>query len=118
MGITKGLSRLGVLLGSLGVIAVAFAGAAPASLAMIPPPPGDTSGGTDRRGTSPVVHTVVVGGMPGWQIALIAIVAAMVAAVAAVLADRARGTRRRLLGTPADPDPESEGGAPWAWRLS
>ena len=36
MGITKGLSRLGVLLGSLGVIAVAFAGAAPASLAMIP----------------------------------------------------------------------------------
>jgi hypothetical protein len=103
MGITKGLSRLGVLLGSLGVIAVAFAGAAPASLAMIPAP-GDTGGatGTDTvRGTSPVIHTVVVGGMPGWQIASIAIVAAMVAAVAAVLADRARGARRRLLGTPA-----------------
>ena len=43
MGITKGLSRLGVLLASLGVIAVTFAGAAPASLAMIPAP-GDTGG--------------------------------------------------------------------------
>ena len=98
MGITKGLSRLGVLLGSLGVIAVAFAGAAPASLAVIPEP-GGTGGATG--GASPVIHTVVVGGMPGWQIAVIAIVAAMVAAVAAVLADRAREARRRLVSTPA-----------------
>jgi hypothetical protein len=41
------------------------------------------------------VHTVVVGGMPGWQIALIAIGAALLAAIAAVLADRARAARRR-----------------------
>jgi hypothetical protein len=39
------------------------------------------------------VHTVAVG-MPGWQIALIAIGAALVAATAAVLLDRARATRR------------------------
>ena len=54
MGITKGLSRLGVLLGSLGVIAVAFAGAAPASMAMIPAP-GDTGGatGTDTVAAPP-----------------------------------------------------------------
>ena len=37
---------------------------------------------------------MVVGGMPGWQIALIAIGAALLAATAAVLADRAWATRR------------------------
>ena len=41
------------------------------------------------------VHTIVAGGMPGWQIALIAIGAALFAALAAVLADRARAARRR-----------------------
>jgi hypothetical protein len=42
----------------------------------------------------PVVHTVIVGGMPGWQIALIAVGAALLAATAAVLAYRALATRR------------------------
>jgi hypothetical protein len=37
---------------------------------------------------------VVAGGMPGWQIALIAIAAAAVAAAAAVILDRARAARR------------------------
>ena len=103
MGITKGLSRLGVLLASLGVIAVAFAGAAPASMAMVPRPgaPGETT--VPGAVTSPVtvVRTVAVGGMPGWQIAVIAIVAALVSAVAAVRLDRTRAARRRLLSTPA-----------------
>jgi hypothetical protein len=40
------------------------------------------------------VHTVIIGGMPGWQIALIAVAAAVVAAAAAVLLDRARAARR------------------------
>src|ERR1700683_4342999 len=40
------------------------------------------------------VHTVVVAGMPGWQIVLIAIGAALFAATSAVLLDRARATRR------------------------
>ena len=39
------------------------------------------------------VHTVA-GGMPGWQITLIAIGAALFAATAAVLLERARATRR------------------------
>ena len=47
------------------------------------------------------VHTVVAGGTPGWQIALIAhgaaLAAALAAAAAAVTADRAR-TARRMLG--------------------
>ncbi len=42
-----------------------------------------------------VVHTVTGGGMPGWQIALIAAGAALLAATAAVLAYRAWTTRRK-----------------------
>jgi hypothetical protein len=41
------------------------------------------------------VHTVVAGGMPGWQITLIAAGAALIAATVAVLADRARTARRK-----------------------
>jgi hypothetical protein len=43
-----------------------------------------------------VIHTVVTGGMPGWQITLIAAGAALVAAVLAVLIDRMPTTRRRV----------------------
>ena len=42
---------------------------------------------------------VVSGGMPGWQIALIALGAALVAATAAVLLDRARAARRAVAAT-------------------
>jgi hypothetical protein len=38
---------------------------------------------------------VIIGGMPGWQIALIAAGAALIAAAVAVLLDRAWITRRR-----------------------
>ena len=41
------------------------------------------------------VHTVVVGGLPGWQIALIAVAATLVAATVAVLVNRARAARRK-----------------------
>jgi hypothetical protein len=103
MGIMKGLSRLGVLLTSLGVIAVAFAGTAPASMAMVPRPGAPAGADGTGAATAPatVVRTVVVGGTPGWQIALIVIAAALVAAVAAVLLDRTREARRRLVNTPA-----------------
>jgi hypothetical protein len=91
-----------VLAGLAGAL-VAF-GATPA-FAMHEPPPGTGSGIT----TSPVgtttppveVHTVVVGGMPGWQIALIAIVAALFAAAVAVLADRSRNARRKAIAATA-----------------
>ena len=39
-------------------------------------------------------RTIVAGGMPGWQIALIAVGAALLAATVAVLANRARAARR------------------------
>ena len=41
------------------------------------------------------------GGMPGWQIALIAVGAALLAATVAVLADRARAARRPAIPTAA-----------------
>ena len=40
------------------------------------------------------VHTVVIGGMPGWQITLIAVAAALLAATLAITVDRLRAARR------------------------
>ena len=71
----------------------ALLASAPAALARVPPPGGD-SGITPAP---PPSVTVVAGGMPGWQIALIAAGAALLAAVLAVIADRARATRRRQM---------------------
>jgi hypothetical protein len=48
-----------------------------------------------------VTRTVVVGGMPGWQIALIAVGAALLAATVAVLLDRARASRRTAIAAAA-----------------
>ena len=44
---------------------------------------------------------VVIGGMPGWQIALIAVGAALLAATVAVLLDRARVARRNTVAAAA-----------------
>jgi hypothetical protein len=44
---------------------------------------------------------VTVGGMAGWQIALIALGAALVAATVAILLDRARAARRAASGATA-----------------
>ena len=72
-----------------GLTAVLLAGGATPPFA-VPPPP-EPSG----PATSPVVvHTTVSGGMPGWQITLIAVAAALLAATVAVLADRARASRK------------------------
>ena len=64
------------------------------------PAPG---GGGPATGTLPatVGHTVIVGGMPGWQIAVIAAGAALLAAAAAVLLDRAWQARRQALSRTA-----------------
>jgi hypothetical protein len=79
------IRRLTCILGVLASALLAAAAAAPAAFARpVPPGPG--------RGAAvppPPVHTVIIGGMPGWQIALIAVAAAVVAAAVAVLWDRA-----------------------------
>ena len=90
----KSLSRLGVVLASLAVVAGSLASSASASTTMIPVGGSGDATVTDT-GPVTVVHTVVVGGMPGWQIALIAVVAALVTAFGAVLAERTRMARRR-----------------------
>ena len=59
------------------------------------PLPGD-AGPLPAHPVDPVVSTLVVGGMPGWQIALIAIAASLLAATGAVLAYRAWTIRVRL----------------------
>jgi hypothetical protein len=94
------------LAGVLAGLACAWLGpavAAPAAFAEGPPIPGPagyitpgSAGYITPQPEPPVqVHTVVVGGMPGWQIALIAIGAALFAATAAVLVDRVWASRRK-----------------------
>ena len=75
-------------------LAVLGLAAAPAAFAQIVPPVG--SGGVTAPAAVPAAtRVVVVGGMPGWQIALIAAGTALIAAALAVLADRARTAHRR-----------------------
>jgi hypothetical protein len=83
-----------VLVGLAGAL-LAFAATAPAAFATREPPTGP--------GPVPqtVVHTVVVGGMPGWQIALIAVAAALVAATAAVIVYRALAAQRKTVAAAA-----------------
>jgi hypothetical protein len=77
---------------ALGGALLTLAVAAPAALATIP----DPGGGGLEPGTQPESITVVTGGMPGWQITLIAVGAALVAAVVAVLLNRAWTARRSV----------------------
>jgi hypothetical protein len=74
-----------------------WAPAAFASTTMLPDPGG---GGPAPAQPTPV-HTIVMGGMPGWQIALIVTGTALVVAVVAVLLDRARRARRNALSAAA-----------------
>ena len=118
MNPVRHIRRVGVALAGLASALLAFTAAAPAALALpmpSPPPPGllqhppvlPSEPGMieppavlpaqlNRPVTGPV-HTAVIGGMPGWQIALIAVAAALFAAMIAVLADRAWAARRKTI---------------------
>ena len=102
MSTIKNLSRLGAVLASLAIIAVSLASSASASTSMFPEPGSDGGTGPVTPAPVTVVHTVIVGGMPGWQIALIAVVAALFTAIAAVLVERSRTARRRPVRPLAD----------------
>jgi hypothetical protein len=85
------IRRITAVLAALAAIVLV---ATPA-FAMVPVPPG--GGGYVAPASVPAqiqYRTIVAGGMPGWQIALIAVGAALLAATVAVLADRARAARR------------------------
>jgi hypothetical protein len=89
--------RVGLVLAGVVVTVLSTGGVLPASASsmhLVPPPGGP--GIPAAHPVAPAVRTVVVGGMPGWQIMLIAIAASLMAAIGAVLADRARTTRSRV----------------------
>ena len=86
--------RLGGLLAGLGVLVAALVATGTAALAMEVPPAGALA-------PAPPPPATVAGGMPGWQITLIAVGAALAAAVLAVMADRARSARKRSAVAPA-----------------
>jgi hypothetical protein len=80
-----------------GLVALLVASATTPALATLPPgsPKHTPVSPNHPAGTVSQVHSLIVGGTPGWQIALIALAAALVAATAAVTVDRARTGRRK-----------------------
>jgi hypothetical protein len=82
--------RICAAVATLAGAVLALALAAPAAFAERVPPPGQGSG----IAPPPPVRVIAEGGMPGWQITLIALTAALAAATAAVLLDHARTARK------------------------
>ena len=85
------LRRLIVALAAVTGGVLGWAGAVPAASASIIPVPAD---GPYGPAPAPAVQVIAAGGMPGWQIILIAVAAALAAAATAVVLDRARARRR------------------------
>ena len=90
------IRRFVAVLAGLAAASVALT-ATPAFARVVPP----AVGGSGTLAPAPIVapvrtvtRTIVVSGMPGWQIALIAVGTALLAAALAVLADRAWTTRK------------------------
>ena len=84
------------LVGLVATVLVAL-GATPAFAAVPRPDSGDGFAGPVTDASPIQFHTIVAGGTPGWQIALIAVGAALIAAALAVFADRAITARRRAI---------------------
>ena len=79
-----------ILTGIISTLAVPLT-VSPAAFAHILPPAG---GGGSPPEAHTQIRTLVTGGMPGWQITLIAVAAALVAATLAVMTDRVLAQRR------------------------
>ena len=79
-----------IVTGLVGALLAFCAGAAPAALASVL--------GGDPHGRPGLVHAhaLATGGMPGWEIALIAAGAALLATALVVTAHRMRAARRRV----------------------
>ena len=92
------IRRLACILAGLASALLASITVSPAAFAYRLPPSG---GGGAPPQAQTQIHTIVTGGMPGWQITLIAAAAALVAATLAVLADRALAARRRIAASSA-----------------
>jgi len=105
MNVIRHIRRLASVLAGLAGVLLASAAGVPAAFAGTHPIPGPGGYvGDPYIGTAPVapvpattVHVINTGGMPGWQITLIAIGAALLAATVAVLLDRAWAARRKTI---------------------
>jgi hypothetical protein len=98
------LRRLAAVLAAVTCGLLAWAAAAPAAFAMTPQPQPYLQGEYGPGPLTPVPATarmIITGGMPGWQITLIAAAAALAAATVAVVLDRARAARRAASATTA-----------------
>jgi hypothetical protein len=89
------LRRIFVAVVTLGSAVLALATAPAAFAHPLPPPDCCNSAATGS------VTFVTGGGMPGWQITLIAVGAALVTAIAAVFLDRVLGVRQSASSTTA-----------------
>jgi len=92
--------RLAAALAAVTCALLASASIVPAASAheLVRDPPG---GAPLAPVPAPAAPVVTVGGMPGWQISLIAVGAALVAAIAAVFLDRVLAARRSASSTTA-----------------
>jgi len=92
------IRRVAVVLAGLGGAVLASIVTATAAFATLPPLPG-----ADNHPMPAPAHVQVVqaGGMPGWQITLIAVGAAILAAGIALLLDRAWASRRHMTASTA-----------------
>ena len=87
------LRRIITVLSVVAAAVLAWAAAVPAASAAIIPVPGDGPYGPAPAAKGGTVQVITAGGMPGWQITLIALAAALAAATAAVFLDHARASR-------------------------
>ena len=89
------IRRVSALLTVLALSCLGLTATGAAAFARIMPPQGSGAGATPDA-VPAVTRVVVAGGMPGWQIALIAVGAAVAAAALALLADRAWAAHRTI----------------------
>ena len=91
----KGGKRLGRLTTALAAFTAGLVvSTAAATAALASPKPIQEGGDITPIQTFPVTRSVVLGGMPGWQIALVAAGVSVLAAAVAVILDRARAARK------------------------
>jgi hypothetical protein len=90
------IHRIRRLAGMLAGVLLVSAVAAPAAFATMPPQPdGGAYYGYDAPTTPVHVQSIVLGGMPGWQITLIAVGAALLTAAVTLLLARVWAAQRR-----------------------
>ena len=99
MNTTRRIHHLIGILAAGACALLAFAAASPALAQTISVPHYGPPANIVPAQVPAQVHTVIAGGMPGWQITLIALAAALGAATVAVVLDRTRASHRSASAT-------------------